>query len=502
MRHHARRDALGGALAGLLVVLPFTQSASAAGDGPSSTAREIASGAPTSSTHAEPHAQATTSAPRPGRVRYAIPTWTLKDVEHDTTVRVRYPSGDPRADWDHEPVRIQVRADGGAWTTVGKAKQKPLPHKSGSRTRVTYRLPIEGKIQIRAKAHSTDSSITSKTRKLLVTTMPAFAPTAIRGSGSACGEPVVGRGPTQLGYGCPVGEYGYNSWLYNRKADTRERLAWRTAHAEFATGAEVVIGERRDYWDDPYWYNRVRRFDLATNKSGWVAFKRNGKRAQTASHSSVSANGNRIAYASPNRGISPKAKKGWNVYVARAGVQQSRYVGRGKESDIAAGGRYVAWRTTAGRLRVRDLRTDRWTPVTKRKGHDPKHISVSAGGRYVTFSATVRGERRVRLFDAKASKLRTIAIGQAPSLSENGRYIAYTGKGGAGLYLWDRKTQRKRLLTVGPSGNGAQAHLRQPDISPNGRWIVATTQSINVAPDNGRGWRAKNKVILFDRKRG
>ncbi|UPK74617.1 hypothetical protein MU582_19610 [Nocardioidaceae bacterium SCSIO 66511] len=439
------------------------------------------------------------SVPPPGKVRYYIPTWTVTGRKHETTVRVGYPSGDPRADWDHQPVRIQVREKGGSWKTVGEAKQKPLPRKRGSRTRVTYRLPVDGTIQIRAKAHSTDSAITSKTRELLVTERPAYGPTAIRGSGHPCEEAVIGRGPTQIGYGCSA-NYNYNLWLYNRRTDTREQLASRAAHAEYATGADIVIAEYRDYWDDPYWYDRVRRFNRATGKSSWVAFKRNGKRAQTAANSSVSGNGNRIAYSSPNPGISPKAAKGWNVYVARAGVQKSRYVGRGKESDISATGRYVAWTTRAGRVRIRDLRTNRWTPVTKRKGHEPKDLTISAGGRYVTFSALVRGERRIRTFDARASKLRTIAVGQEPALSANGRFVAYAGKGGAELYLWERKTKAKRLLTVGPSGKGSKAHLRQPDISPNGRWIVATTRSIKVAPDNGRSWRARDKVVLFDRR--
>lgn len=444
------------------------------------------------------------SAPAPGKVRFGSPAWTVKSGEHETKVRVRYPSGDPRENWDRQPVTVQVRAKGGSWTTIGKAKQKPLPHKLGSRTRVTYKLPIRGKIEIRAKAHSTGSAITSKARKLTVTKQPAYAPTAIPGSGARyhCDGPMIGSNPSRIAYGCPAGSYGYNTWLYNRKTDKRERLAPRTASPEFAASANVVIGEKRIYWDDPYWYNRVRRFDLDKNKSRWVAFKRDGKPAQTASDSSVSANGNRIAYASPNRGISPKAKKGWNVYVARAGKKKSRYVGRGEDSDIAAFGRHVAWRTPAGRVRLRDLRTGRRTPVTKREGYDPKNINISAGGRYVTFSTLIGETRRVRLFDAKTSKLRTIAIGQEPALSDNGRYVAYAGKDGTELYLWDRKSGKSRLITVGPRGKGSGGYLNKPDISPNGRWIVARTLSTNVAPDNGRGWPARNKVILFDRKRG
>lgn len=63
------------------------------------------------------------SVPPPGKVRYYIATWTVTGGKHETTVRVGYPSGDPRTDWDHQPVRIQVRVKGGNWQTVGEAKQ-------------------------------------------------------------------------------------------------------------------------------------------------------------------------------------------------------------------------------------------------------------------------------------------------------------------------------------------------------------------------------------------
>lgn len=445
------------------------------------------------------------TAARQGRVTLRVPLWTAGPGMHKTTVRVRYPSDEPPADWDGRPVTVQVRHAGERWRTVGRTTQKPVGGRAASRTRVTFRLPLDGDVQIRAKAFSATSSMASKSRSLTVTPgTPAYDPTALRGGRYFdCWDPVIARNPSRIAYGCPSGadEYGYDSWLYDARTDERERLDTYTDYPDLATGANVAIGHELVYYGETLETYRARRYDLDAGTSSWIAFKRNGKRAREAVDASISANGKRIAYASRTNGIAAKTPKaGRHVYVTRAGSKRSRYVGAGSESQIAAFGRYVVWRNPSGKIKRFDRRTGRKTSITERRGDHRRSPDVSAGGRFVTYSQMRRGHRVVRIYDAEQRDHRTIARGTDPVLADNGRYVAYLGENRRELYVWDRRTATSELITVGPDSDGSGARLAVPDISPNGRWLVAATRSAAVAPDNGRG-EANDYVVLFDRRR-
>lgn len=459
---------------------------------------------PSAAAEATPTDRNTIGVATPGKVSFSSPLWQARPGKHATTVRVRYPTDVPPANWDGQPVDIQVRRPGGTWKTAGTADQQPVPGRPASRTRVEYTSPIHGDLQIRAKAHSKNSFLASAATKIVVTPRkPAYDPTALSGTSGECSDPAIGRNASRVSYAClDSGEYGYNTWLHDAKAGNRNRLNSFTNYPDLATNAEVAIGHSVVDSNQDLDTYRARRYNLKTGKSRWIAYKRNGKRAHEAIDASVSANGKRIAYSSNTPGISPKApKKGRHVYFVPRSAKKSRYLGNGALSEISASGRYVVWRNPRGKIKSYDLRKNRSLSITKREGGKRSAPDVSAAGRYVTYSEKRKGNRVVRFHDRRTGRSRTIAKGSAPALSDNGRYVAYRGADGLELYVWDRKKRTSELITVGPSGDGSGARVRVPAISPNGRWIVAATWSAAVAPDNGRG-QARNSIVLFDRKRG
>lgn len=436
-----------------------------------------------------------------GSVSFGVPLWTATPGEHHTTVSVRYPNDAPPTNWDGQPVEIQVRHQGGERTTVGTADQEPVAGEAASRTRVTYTLPIDGDVRIRAEAHSTNSSITSKAKPLTVTpTAPAYNPTALPHTRYGCWDPVIAQNPSRLAYGCPNGgEYGYDSWRYDVGADKREYFGGYTDYPVLAAKANVAVGHSLVYQGEDLQTYRARRYNLNTGKSTWIAFTRNGRRAYEAVDASISANAKRIAYASRTRGISPKASgMGRHVYSVLVGKKRSRFLGKGDETEISAYGRHVVWRNPKGKIKRIDLRTGKRISITKRTDRSRHDPDVSAAGRYVSYVQGKKADRIVRVYDAKTGKRTTVAKGSAPVISDNGRFVAYLGPKQTDLYVWNRSTGRSELISVGPSGDGSGGWLAVPDISPNGRWVVAATRSAAVAPDNGRK-DGQRQIVLFDR---
>ncbi|MBL1210321.1 Tol biopolymer transporter periplasmic protein [Geminocystis sp. GBBB08] len=97
-------------------------------------------------------------------------------------------------------------------------------------------------------------------------------------------------------------------------------------------------------------------------------------------------------------------------------------------------------------------------------------------GEYITFASDRNGSQDVFLFDAKNRRLIDLPnlnsleeIASNPSISEDGRYLVFTGstQGKSGLYLYDRTTQQKRPLMT-----QIRNEIRNPMISSNGERIT------------------------------
>jgi Tol biopolymer transport system component len=103
-------------------------------------------------------------------------------------------------------------------------------------------------------------------------------------------------------------------------------------------------------------------------------------------------------------------------------------------------------------------------------------LNPQVAAEYIAFISDRNNSQDVYLFDAKNRRLINLPglnsldeIASSASVSENGRYVVFaaTRQGKSGIYLYDRTTQQKRLLT----GN-VQNEVRNPMINADGTKIV------------------------------
>ncbi|NCO75331.1 MAG: TolB family protein [Cyanobacteria bacterium] len=104
---------------------------------------------------------------------------------------------------------------------------------------------------------------------------------------------------------------------------------------------------------------------------------------------------------------------------------------------------------------------------------------LSGDGRWLAMVSNRYGRREVLLYDLQEQsfvELPNLTLGNAitdsPSLSRTGRYIAYISsiQGRPDIFLYDRVTKQTQLLT-----QGYRSWLRNPRISPDGRYVVFET---------------------------
>ncbi|MFE7525593.1 TolB family protein [Kitasatospora sp. NPDC057542] len=139
--------------------------------------------------------------------------------------------------------------------------------------------------------------------------------------------------------------------------------------------------------------------------------------------------------------------------------------------------------------------------------------SISGNGRYVAFSTTAtnvvpgqprhesdvfvrdRWTGRTELITAAALPSgddQTIRTADSPTLSWDGRYVAYSSsrtdlapgvkRGRSNIYVTDRWTHTTRLVTVGTEGEGADNNSFTPTISADGSTVGFTSRAGNLLP--------------------
>ncbi|MET8546331.1 hypothetical protein ABZW03_37765 [Kitasatospora sp. NPDC004799] len=169
---------------------------------------------------------------------------------------------------------------------------------------------------------------------------------------------------------------------------------------------------------------------------------------------------------------------------------------------------------------VRDLRNGHLERVSvaddgSRLNAATTEAAISGDGRYVAFSTTATdvvpgqpthaGDVFVR--DRRTGRTELVSTGDgvsgagddqsirsagSPSLSRDGRYVAYASdrtdlasgvkRGKRNVFVTDRWTHTTRLVTVGADGTGADNHSFGPTISADGGTVGFTSRAGNLLP--------------------
>ncbi len=119
--------------------------------------------------------------------------------------------------------------------------------------------------------------------------------------------------------------------------------------------------------------------------------------------------------------------------------------------------------------------------------------AISGDGRWVAFlsEATnlVEASNRAQglfLYDMQNARLSFIAPASGPpSLSADGRFIAYSaGLSPQNVYLYDRETGERSLVSRGMDGQPADGDSTAPQISADGRWLAFWSWAGNLVVDD------------------
>ena len=115
-------------------------------------------------------------------------------------------------------------------------------------------------------------------------------------------------------------------------------------------------------------------------------------------------------------------------------------------------------------------------PMSLNSYQNDEQPSLSGNGRYLAFISNRDGNRNLLLYDTNRKQFvmlpglnRGDAIAESPSLSQTARYIVYiaSDRGRSDVELYDRATRRTQVLTQLYRG-----WVRNPSISPDGRYIA------------------------------
>ncbi|MFJ6380925.1 hypothetical protein ACIQI7_13135 [Kitasatospora sp. NPDC092039] len=172
----------------------------------------------------------------------------------------------------------------------------------------------------------------------------------------------------------------------------------------------------------------------------------------------------------------------------------------------------------SGEVYVRDLRNGHLERISvaddgSRLDAPTTDAAISADGRYVAFSTAAtnvlpgqpkhagdvfvrdRWTGRTELVSAGTlpnTDDQSIRDATSPSLSRDGRYVAYAStrtdlapgvkRGKSNIYVTDRWTGTTRLVTVGTEGEGADNHSFTPTISADGATVGFASRAGNLLP--------------------
>lgn len=118
-------------------------------------------------------------------------------------------------------------------------------------------------------------------------------------------------------------------------------------------------------------------------------------------------------------------------------------------------------------------------PVSLNSRFNDEEPALSGNGRFLAFVSSRNGTSQITVYDLQGKVFVNLvgvnqpnAISSHPSLSRTGRYLVYitSQTGTPAIALYDQVTKRNEIIT-----QGYRYWVRNPQISPNGRYITFET---------------------------
>src|SRR5690606_23061095 len=81
--------------------------------------------------------------------------------------------------------------------------------------------------------------------------------------------------------------------------------------------------------------------------------------------------------------------------------------------------------------------------------------------------------------------------GSAPSITGDGRYVAFTGTGTNGkphIFVYDRQADTYDKVSIDNSGNEGNDSSFQAVMSEDGRYVAFESRASNLVDDDTNGW--------------
>jgi Tol biopolymer transport system component len=132
-------------------------------------------------------------------------------------------------------------------------------------------------------------------------------------------------------------------------------------------------------------------------------------------------------------------------------------------------------------------------------------ISLSGDGRYVAFESLATdllpggNTAGVFLRDLATGTTVRVSGGRSPSLTNDGRLVAYTDQstGPSEVWVYDRTDASKKLVSAKLNGEASGAQNRAPVISADGRYVAWSSDATGLVAGNFEGLNVYRRDLLL-----
>jgi Tol biopolymer transport system component len=261
-------------------------------------------------------------------------------------------------------------------------------------------------------------------------------------------------------------------------------------YVAFTTFSQLAPADRDDCRD-------VYVLDRQGNRVTLESTRLAGYGSSDSSHPGISGDGRFLIYETASQ-IVLKDRRG----------DSTRILGEGRQPAISKDGRVAAF-TSDTRKDIFVWTVDRVSNLAGlssglSSGTSPVRVgspvspSLSDDGRYIAFSAA----GSLYVHDRQARTTEHLGDGWDPALSADGRYIAYVAKVGrvANVLVMDRASKTSQVISRSWKNRASNGASVNPVISADGRWVAYQSEASNLIEDED--FNLLWDVFVFDRERG